>query len=508
MARRILAVWLPRLATDRLARRGVAERDGGGHGREGRPLAAVAGVRGRRLLTAVDALAEQAGLAPGMTLADARAVEPGLVAVEADPAADARALDGLADWCGRYTPWVGTDPPDGLVLDVTGCAHLLGGEPALLDDVARRLRAFGYACRLALADTPAAAAALARFHPRDAVRAPSGRGREALAPLPVAALRLDATTTALLGRLGLRRIGDLYPLPRPSLAVRLGAAVVRRLDQALGLAAEPVSPRRPVPPHAARMAFAEPISERASMDAALTGLLARLCAGLERAGQGARLLELCFFRMDGRVERARIGTARPVRDPGHLARLFAEKLERLDPGPGFEAASLLAEAEPLVPSQGGLAAPGLADPGMPPALAELVDRLGNRLGPDGVQRLLPRESWWPERAVEPAPALARPTAAAPWPVDRPRPVRLLAVPEPILATALVPDDPPVMFRWREALHRVSRADGPERIEPEWWRALTEPRDYYRVEDEAGCRFWLFRTGFDRTARWFLHGVFP
>jgi protein ImuB len=475
---------------------------------------------GRRVVVALDRAAERAGLAPGMPLADARAVEPGLVAVEADPAADARALDGLADWCGRYTPWVGLDSPDGLVLDVTGCAHLLGGEAALVADLLRRVRGFGYHARAALADTAAAAWALARFGPRGQGPVPPGRGRDALAPLPVAALRLDPATAAALGRLGLRRVGDLLDLPRASLATRFGAALVRRLDQALGRAADPVSPRRPVPPHAARLAFAEPISARASIDAALGRLLADLCRGLELAGRGARRVELSCFRADGRVERAGIGTARPVREPARLARLFAERLDRLDPGPGFDAMTLLAEAEPQAPDQIALEGRGWGGAPAPltpssEALADLVDRLGNRLGPDRVHRPVPRASWWPERAVEPGPPLAPPpvppAGGAPWPRDRPRPVRLLRVPEPVEAMAPVPDDPPVMFRWREAVHHVRRAEGPERIEPEWWRELAETRDYYRVEDGQGRRFWLFRAGLHlpgRHPRWFLHGVFP
>jgi protein ImuB len=500
MGRRVLSVWLPRLPVERLARRGVG----------GRLFVVVSGERGRQTVVAADPAAEDAGIAPGMALADARAVLPGLRAAESEPEADARALDGLADWCGRYTPRVGLDPPDGLLLDVTGCAHLFGGETGLLADLAGRLRGFGYSCRLALADTPSAAAALARFGPEHVLRVPPGGGKAALAGLPMAALRLPAETTALLRRLGLRRIGDLYPLPRAPLARRLGAAVVRRLDQALGLAAEPVSPRRPVPAHEARLAFAEPISERRSIEEALGRLLGRLCAGLERAGQGARRLDLACFGTDGRVGRLSIGTSRPSRDPTHLARLFAERLGRLEPGHGFEVMSLLAAAEPLSAVQIALAGSGAGE-GAPPDLAELVDRLGNRLGLDSVRCLLPRESWWPERAVAPVPAPVPPRLSVrAWPADRPRPVRLLARPEPVEVTAPVPDDPPVMFRWQGRVHRVRRADGPERIEPEWWFEAGEMRDYYRVEDTEGARFWIYRAGLHhpgRPARWFLHGMF-
>jgi protein ImuB len=504
-ARRILSLWLPRLATDRLTRRRPEWRD--------RALVTTAGDRGGIRVIAANRTAEATGIAPGMTLADARALEPDLHPVDADPAGDARALDGMADWCGRYTPWAGLDAPDGVFLDITGCAHLFGGEAALLADLGRRLAAFGYESRAAVADTPGAAWGLARFGPAPRTVIPAGANRQAVAALPVAGLRLPADLTAALRRLGLRRIGDLYAVPRAGLAARLGSLITRRLDQALGVAAEPVSPKRPVPPHVARLAFAEPIATPDDLTAATRRLLDILCAGLERAGQGARRLDLAFFRIDGRVERSTVGTSRSVRNPAHLARLFVEKLDRIEPGLGVEVMLLTASAEPLsavqtmlIPDGQGAASDG--------ELAELIDRLGNRIGLHAIQRLLPRESWWPERAVEIAPALPNPTPstsdAAPWPSDRPRPLRLLPQPEPIEVIAPIPDDPPVMFRWRQAVHRIRRADGPERIEPEWWCELDELRDYYRVEDTDGGRFWVYRAGLyqpERPARWYLHGVF-
>jgi protein ImuB len=236
---------------------------------------------------------------------------------------------------------------------------------------------------------------------------------------------------------------------------------------------------------------------------------------MERAGQGARRLDLGFFRVDGRVERSSIGTSRPVRAPLHLARLFAEKLDRVEPGPGVEIMILAATTEPLGAAQTmmRIGAPALFG-GEREDEAELVDRLGNRFGMPRVRRLLPRESWWPENNVERAAALDDPDRSAgqatPWPSDRFRPVRLLARPEPIHVMAPVPDDPPMMFRWRDIPHKVVHAEGPERLEPEWWRELTEMRDYYRVEDQSGQRFWVYRAGLyqpDRTARWYLHGVF-
>ncbi|UEM05156.1 DNA polymerase Y family protein [Skermanella rosea] len=509
MARRVLSLWLPGLATDRLARRKPELRD--------RPLVTILGDHGRMIVAAVNGHAESAGIQPGMTLADARALEPSVHPVDADPAADAQALDGLADWCGRYTPWVGLDAPDGIFLDISGCAHLFGGEPALLRDVVGRLKGFGYQAGAAVADSAGAAWAVARHGGERIVAVPPGRGRQALAGLPVEALRLPAETAAGLRRVGMRRVGDLYGMPRAAITARFGVVVTRRLDLALGVSPEPISPRRPVPPHVARAAFAEPISTPENLADATRRLLDDLCAGLERAGRGARRLELRFFRVDGRVERSTVGTSRPVRAPAHLARLFAEKLDRVAPGPGIEIMILSATAEPLGPEQiempVGDSRPASAASG---EVADLVDRLGSRLGLSRVRRLLPRESWWPENAVEPAPALSGPSpgskdAAAPWPADRARPLRLLPRPEAIDVIAPVPDDPPLAFRWRDGMHKVVHAEGPERLEPEWWRQLDELRDYYRVEDADGQRFWVYRAGLyqpGRAARWYLHGFFP
>lgn len=505
--RRFAAVWLPRLATDDHQRRHPECGD--------IPLAAVTLERGRRMLVAVTTEAEAAGARPGMTLADARAIEPALAVFDIDPAGLDRALASLAGWANRYTPWTAPDGDDGLILDVTGCAHLFNGEEAMLGDLGRRLAHAGFASHTALADTPAAAWAMARFGELNALSPnlivpPKGQ-REALAPLPVAALRVAAETVEGLAAVGLRRIADLYPLPRASLAARFGPGLVRRLDQALGLEPEAVSPVQPVPPHSVRVAFAEPVSTPADLAAATQHLLGALCRSLERTGSGARQIVLTAHRVDRRCEDApqtlSVGTHRPNRDAAALLRLFAERLERLDPGPGIEVMTLAATvAEPLAPAQTGFERG--ADGGA--ALEDLVDRLSNRLGERSVLRLVPRQSWLPERGVASAPPLPAPAVEEPWPADRPRPVRLLAPPDPVEVVAPVPDDPPLMFRWRGALHRVRFADGPERIEAEWWRREGEPRDYYRVEDTDGGRYWLYRLGLYRAGSrpaWFLHGVF-
>jgi protein ImuB len=497
-------------------------------------LVTAARIGNRHLVIAVDAAASAAGLGPGLPLADARARLPEVAVAEADPVGDALALAGLADWCGRYTPWTQTDGADGVWLDITGCTPLFASEAGLATDLVGRLRRLGISAQAAVADTPGAAWAVARYVRADQglpVIVPSGRERASLAELPVAGLRLPAEIVQDLGRLGLVRIGDLYPLPRAPLAPRFGMIVARRLDQALGLAAEPISPAIPVERHRVRRDFAEPISTAEDIAATLVDLLDRLCRRLGAEHRGARRLELACYRVDARVERVEIGTSRPVRDPAHLMRLFVERLERIDPGLGIEVVELGAPVvEPLAPNQLELGQLDLdrLESGAGSAadrLAPIVDRLVNRLGAANVTRLDPVESHLPERAQRAVPALAmsemmgaRQDRIEAWLPGQRRPIRLLPRPDRIDVTAPVPDDPPLSFRWRGVVHRVSRAEGPERIAPEWWHTATaEPgagigalRDYYRVEDKEGRRYWLYRDGLyqENTApRWFLHGFF-
>ena len=448
-----------------------------------------------------------------MTLADARALVPGLCVRPAEPLRAARALEALADWALRFTPWVATSGADGLMLDVSGCAHLFGGEEALLARLVAGVTGRGVAARGALADTPGAAWACARFGPGGVV--PAGGSAQALAPLPVAALRLEAATVAALERLGLRCIGDLAGKPRAPLAARFGAALVTRLDQAEGRLREPVSPRRPPARHQARRAFAEPVADGASILAALEAVCAELCAGLAHAGLGARRLALTLFRIDGGARTIPVGTSRPVREARPLVRLFAEHLDGFDTGAGIEVIALAARTTEALGARqlvSGLD-PGIAggsDDGT--ALAGLVDRIANRLGPGRIKRLGPRPSHLPDRAVSPLPAVERAPEAG-WPARPPRPLRLLSPPLPVEAVAVVPDGPPVLFRWRGRVHRVARASGPERIADEWWHERAPTRDYYRIEDQAGARFWLYREGLyeDPAAapapRWYLHGLF-
>ncbi|MBO6782399.1 MAG: DNA polymerase Y family protein, partial [Alphaproteobacteria bacterium] len=476
-------------------------------------------------LAAVTLAASRAGLFPGQTLADARALAPDVAVLDHDPEGDMTALDALADWCGRYTPWTaasGLEPGGaaGIWLDVSGCAHLFGGEDAMLDDLTGRLSRVGYAARAGLADTTGAAWAAARFgkpaRSRNIV-VPPGRHTETLARMPVAALRLPPDMLDSLERLGLRRISDIAGLPRAGLARRFGELPGRRLDQAFGRRDEPISPRAPAPVWRLRTAFPEALGREEDIAAAVRNLAEALCNRMARAEQGARRLELCLYRVGGRVDTVEAGTSRASRDPDHLMRLLREHLDRLPEPPSSapDALSAAAEAmvetltlaatvaEPLRMAQTGLTGNRNSDPA---ELERLVDRLSGRLGADNVRRFDARDTHLPERVQTSTPALSGRTNAdgGKWQASQPRPPRLLSRPEEIEAVAPVPDDPPVMFRWRGQLHQVTRAEGPERIAPEWWRNPApgtgtavlddETRDYYRVEDETGRRFWLYRAG--------------
>ena len=471
-----------------------------------------------RRLAAVDAAAQGLGLYVGQKVTDAAALAPDLVTAEAEPEADAAALEALVHWCVRFSPAVAADPPDGLILDITGVDHLWGGEAALRRDLLARLRANGLPARAAIADTAGAAWALAHFS--NTPIAPPGGQADLLARLPVAALRLEAKAAAQLPRLGLASIGALMALPRPQITRRFGPQVLARLDQALGRADEALVFRRPPTPWVAQLAFVEPVSTPEDLARVSRDITARLCARLEAEGQGARRFELIFHRTDGAALSLSIGLALPGRRPDPIVRLFAPRLETLDPGFGIEAATLVAgQVEPLGVRQGRLEAG--ADAALEEGVAPLVDRLSNRLGAERVWRADPHPSHAPERAVARRPPLspvlspAGPQAG--WDPERPRPVRLFPRPEPVEVTAPVPDDPPVLFRWRGRVHRVKRAEGPERLAEEWWRladfeqsAPDRVRDYYRVEDEAGARFWLFRAGLytpDAPPKWWMHGLF-
>jgi len=444
-------------------------------------------------------------------------MQPHLAAIEAEPEEDARTLDNIAAWCERFTPIVVVDAPDGLFLDITGCAHLFGSEAALRDQIVTRLAAQGFAARAALAPTPGAAWALAR-HSR--VARASADLVQTLAPLPVEALRLQEESAALLRRLGLKTIGSLLSAPRSSFTARAGERAMLRLDQALGRAPEALSPRRPAPPVFALRRFLEPLFNVETILIATEHLCGDVIAKLDRRGAGARRAALHLFGVDGRDRVIEIGVSRPEREMKPLLRLFREKLDRaaenLDAEFGIEAARLdVVQLERIEGAARTLAAVEDAEADED-KIASLVDVLSVRLGAHRVLRPKFNDTHQPDKAGAWCAALSNPPARGSGGARAPRdgvmrrPLTLFTRPQPIETLATVPDGPPIRFRWRRVLREVARAEGPERISGDWLGGLPT-RDYYRVEDKEGRRYWLYREGFygesEETPRWFVHGLF-
>jgi protein ImuB len=453
-----------------------------------------------------------------MGLADARAMYPKLPIVEADPEADRRLLEGIANWCDRYTPLVGLDASDGLLLDVTGCAHLFGGEAALACDLVRRLAHQGLRARVAVADTVGCAWGLARYGKQGVV--PAGEAQAAMAELPIAALRVDDEIVADLKTAGLTSVADLISRPRAPFAARFGKKLLLRLDQALGHIEEPISPRLPLPAAMAEQRFPEPIAREADVLGTIEKLANQLVAVLDRRGEGGRLFQVALFRADGAVHRLDLGTGSPLRASSRIRKLFEDRLAVLgdacDPGFGYDMVRLSAMVtERIDPAQ-----TGLGDDDHAEELAHLIDRLGARFGLRSVTRQVAQDTHIPEYAMAAMPAHSvKKTKALLSVVEQDtralaRPLRLFERPQPIDVTAEVPDGPPMQFQWRLTKHRVVHAEGPERIAMEWWRddrgrELT--RDYFRVESSYGTRMWLYREGlYGREVErphWYLQGLF-
>ena len=543
MGTRVLSLWLPYLATDR--------RNQEKPRRSSLPCATCKEEIDGRPLVALCPKAEGAGLQPGMSSADALKRVQGLRILPSEPTRDRQFLETCAAWCERHTPFVAIDRsfPDqkggALWLDIGSAAHLAGGEASLLADLLGRFRKKGIAAQAAIADHPGSAWAACRFGHDDQRILPTNGARVALAPWPIDALRLEKADCTALENAGIDRIEHLYALPRRSLSARFGDHVATRLDQALGLVDEPIAADLPLPAQQAQMIFAEPIIDPDALPPLIEHLLRQLCVGLEAAGLGARRLTLALYRVDNSALTVSVGTNRPCRDMRKLSALVGDRFDDIDLGFGLERAILDAvEIEPLLPeviSWRGLGT-GL-DEALPDFSHKRPERR-DRWSPegDGVRQasmppFLVREQVKTSAMRVAGGRLATAAALAPRHVEPPvleetlpRPLRLLRQPEPIEAIASLPDEPPVLFRWRQRLHKVVGARGPETIAPDWWRLpKTErsstpgrqkkgkddgihERDYFAVEDSEGGRFWLFREGRYDTAsgtlpRWFLHGVF-
>ena len=499
MQKRFVSIWFPHLRTDWFVRREPSLKE--------IPFVLSSCRHGRLIVSAANALAQTQDVSIGMAVADARAILPALHIIDDQPDLTDKLLKGIAGWCIRFTPVVSIDPPGGILLEVTGCTHLWGGEALYLADIVRRIQDFGYHIRAAMGDTIGAAWAVARFGNGPLI-VPNGLQHAALLPLPSEALRLEPPVVERLHKLGLRHVSSFISMSRPALRRRFGPNVLQRINQAIGEEEENIQPLHPLVPYQERLQCMEPIVTAKGIEIAIERLLLALCARLQKEQKGLRVATLNCFRLDGKVVAANISTNRPSCNATHLYKLFQLKIDTLEPDLGIELFTLDAtKVEDLKSQQEKLWELHEGEDEI--ALSELLDRITGKMGENLIHRYVPDEHYWPERSFKVAASLHEKASIA-WKVERPRPIQLLKRPEPIEVTAPIPDYPPMLFRYKNKLHKIIKADGPERIEQEWWLQQGQHRDYYYVEDEEGKRYWLFRLGhYDvaKTYQWFIHGFF-
>jgi len=499
MKRRFASIWFRYLITDWLAIRRPELSN--------KPFVVAAPIHGRMVISAANAIAEAQGINCGMVVADAKAFLPALEVIDERPKLAEKLLKAIGRWCIRFTPIVALDNPEGLVLDISGCTHLWGGEKEYLKDIVNRLRSRGYDTRMAIADTVGTAWAVARYGKVTPI-IESGCQLDALLKLPPKALRLETDIVERLHKLGLKTVGSFAAIPRSVLRRRFGDGLLLRLGQACGWEEEFVQPLKAIVPYEERLPCLEPIRTDKGIEIALQRLLEALCKRLSGEGRGLREAVLKCHRVDGKMMQIGIGTSRATANVTHIFKLFALRISQIEPALGIELFVLEApKVEDTDPVQEALWSNRTGLENM--EVAELLDRLKSRDASCFIDRYLPDQHYWPERSVSVASSITeKPTID--WPADRPRPTRLLASPEPITVTAPIPDYPPLLFRYKGEVHSIKKADGPERIEREWWMDKGEHRDYYYVEDDKGRRYWLYRSGHydgDQSNQWFLHGFF-
>jgi protein ImuB len=501
MQRRYVSIWFRQLLADwQLIRRPELAIV---------PFVFAAPDHGRMMITAVNPLASSFGVEIGMRSADAKAICPGLEVLDDKPGRPKNLLRGLGEWCVRYSPIVSIDEfgMDGLLLDVSGCPHLWDGEREYLKEIVSRFKSKGYTVRLAIADTPGAAWAVSRFG-KVTPLIPSGGHVDALLNLSPEALRLEDTVLAKLRKLGFYQIKSFIGMPRSVLRRRFGEDFLLRLAQAIGTEAEALVPLKVPVAFSERLACLEPIKTKTAIEIAIQKMLENLCKRMQSEGKGLRTGILTGYRIDGKIVQVSIGTSGATHSVSHLFKLFQLKVDQIRPALGIELFVLDApKVEDVEVPQEEMwsSKPGLDDN----SVIRFLDRVAGKVGAQVIHRFLPAAQYWPERAISNAASVTE-KASTPWRTDKPRPTELLKVPAPIEVMALIPDHPPKFFIYKGVRHLVSKADGPERIEREWWLDKGEHRDYYQVEDEDGGRYWLFRSGHyggEQKHKWFIHGFF-
>lgn len=499
MTKRFACIWFPFLQTDWICRTHPEWHN--------EPVVIVAPEKGRIIITATNATAEKLEISAGMTLADARTFFPKLIVFNDKPGLSQKLLFHLATYCIRFSPVVAIDGENGLIIDITGCTHLWGGEQDYFNSISERLKSLGFRARISLADTIGTAWAVSRYGRNEMIIRPGGQS-DAIMPLPPVALRLPEEITQRLFKLGLHEVSNIINISRPALLRRFGKKLLDRLDQSLGNIEEFIVPVIPVASMMERLVCIEPVVTRTGIEIALETLLEKLCTQLQKLEQGFRSAKFTCFRVDGKSQEISIGTNRATHHKNHLFKLFEHKLDTIEPGEGIEVFSLEAiRTYTLKPEQEKLWNNQQAY--NETELYELLDRIENRFGKSHTRRYLPAEHHLPERAFQIANSIEQ-SPETHWNIFRMRPAVLFQKPKHVSVTAPIPDYPPMLFRYKGKLHKVIRADGPERIEQEWWIENGAHRDYYTVEDEEGHRFWIFRLGHytgDKKDQWFLHGLF-
>ncbi|MFY9309162.1 MAG: DNA polymerase Y family protein [Bacteroidia bacterium] len=496
MSKRIVVIWFPHLITDWMLRQQPLLK--------GKPFALAMNESGRRVVKAVNTQAHKAGVYPDMVVADCRALVPELQLFDYNPEQPEKLLTALAEWFIRYSPLVSVYLPDCLIMDVSGCTHLWGGEEEYIKNIAGKLNRFGYTNKIAMANTIGTAWAVCKYGNKIVVQ--PGAEAEELSVLPSEGLRLEQAVLERLAKLGLKTIGSFMYMDRVALRRRFGIPLLKRLDQALGAEPEALEPIREIAAYEEHLPSMEPIRTAPGIEIALKDLLSMLCLRLQQESKGLRKCQLNCYRVDGNVQTIEIGTNKPSRNTLHLFKLFELKIPKIEPDLGIELFVLKSTVvEDLHNTQDALWTVSNKNEAV---IAELLDRLGEKNGVQNIYRYLPDEHYWPERSFKLATSLSEKPSSE-WRTDLPRPLHLLSTPQPIEVSVPLPDYPPLLFVFRGAVHRIQKSDGPERIEQEWWIQAGLYRDYYCLEDEQGARYWVFRAGDYNTGnpQWFIHGFF-
>lgn len=497
--KRFVAIWFRHLKTDWMIRHQPELKQ--------LPFALAIPDHGRMRITEVSAVAKTKGIREGMIVADASIILPDIKVFDDTPDLSDKLLHKFALWCVRFTPLTAVDSADGLILDVSGCAHLWGSEEAYLKSITNKLKELGYHIRIAIADTIGAAWAVCRYGKVKAI-INTGEQAEALMPLPATALRLEPDVVECLNKLGLHQINSFIHMQRSVLRRRFGQQLLLRIDQALGNKEEIINPVIAIEPYSERLPCLEPIQTDTGIEIAIQKLLETLCKRLQKEGKGLRVAVLKCLRVDDKTEQISIIINHASNNPKHLFKLFQLKIATIEPALGIELFILEAsKVEDVIISQQTLWTANSSLESI--EVAELLNNLESKFGNNIIHRYLPDEHHLPERSIKPATSLKEKSAIK-WSQNKLRPIQLLQTPQSIQVTAPIPDYPPMNFRYNGKLHTVAKADACERIEAEWWLEDGLHRDYYIVEDEAGKRYWLYRLGHyneEEKPQWFLHGFF-